>query len=461
MRILPRTLRARLTLILALITVVLSALVAGFVDIEYRTSLTAAIDTGLHSRFEAVAGQVRHTKPHSMVRPALPDDESFAQVISPLDNVVAAAPPALRNRPAIGHQDLANARDRRVTLVRDSGPRGERARLLAGPSGPNGDVIVVGTSLAEATRAQHRLELALAVGLPGLTLLVTAAAWFLTGAALSPVSQMIEEADAISARVARQPRRRLSVTARRGAELSELARRLNRLLERLDNALEHERSFLDDASHELRTPIAIARGELELARSQASEDPATSAALGSALEEIDRLDHLAASLLVLARTRAANDFPATTFGLGGLSQDAVAQAFAANKASHANHAIVPSIHGDVTISGDRPAIERAVRNVVENALRYARREVNVTITSKQRVAVVEIRDDGPGFPGPLIVRGIGRFATHGRTGHPGAGLGLAIVDAIATAHGGSVELANAGPDGGAVVRLRVPISPTQ
>ena len=104
---------------------------------------------------------------------------------------------------------------------------------------------------------------------------MTVAGWFFAGAALSPVQEMIEDADVIAARSARQLSRRLSVPENAGEELAELARRLNHLLERIEDALEHERVFLDDASHELRTPISIARGELELARLQvdAGSDP--------------------------------------------------------------------------------------------------------------------------------------------------------------------------------------------
>src|SRR5207245_9088895 len=136
--------------------------------------------------------------------------------------------------------------------------------------------------------------LALAIGLPWLAALVTLAGWFLAGAALRPVQEMIEDADVIAARSARQLSRRLSVPKDAGEELAELARRLNHLLERIEDALEHERVFLDDASHELRTPISIARGELELARLQAESGSEIAAALDSALEAIDRLDHLAA-----------------------------------------------------------------------------------------------------------------------------------------------------------------------
>jgi signal transduction histidine kinase len=315
--------------------------------------------------------------------------------------------------------------------------------------------VVVGTSLEETARAQRRLELALGIGLPLLAALVTLAVWFLAGAALSPVQEMIEDADVIAARSARQLSRRLTVPDNAGDELAELARRLNALLERIESALEHERVFLDDASHELRTPIAIARGELELARAQVESDAQTAAALDSALEEIDRLDHLAVSLLVLARTRAAGPPPETPVQLDDVVRRAVEQVTASTP--HAK--IHPVVVGQATSRGDAATIERAVRNLVENALRYARHEVTVTVGRDNGSAVVEVYDDGPGFPREWLEHGVGRFATGDRSdNYGGAGLGLAIVDAIAASHGGAVELAN-GPGGAAAAGNEVPASP--
>jgi two-component system OmpR family sensor kinase len=454
-RLRPRTLRGRLTLIFALVTLALSALVGVLVDVQYRSALNSALDEGLTTRFLAAAQQVKAAK-GSTVRPPIPDAESFAQVIGPDGVVVAAAPRALRHRTVLQGSDLAQARNHRVTRVRDAGPRGERARLLAGPVASTGDVIVVGTSLEEAARAQRRLELALGVGLPLLVALVTLAGWFLAGAALSPVQEMIEDADVISARSARQLTRRLSVPEGAGEELAELARTLNHLLERIEHALEHERIFLDDASHELRTPISIARGELELARLQVDDGTDTAASLDSALEEIDRLDHLASSLLVLARTRAAGPPPPTRFSLREVAEHSVDTAVAV-RGPVPDDRVVVTVDGDADVRGDQVAIERAVRNVVENALRYAHSEVRVTITADDGDAVLEVSDDGPGFSEEWLEQGVGRFAAgDSPEAHGGAGLGLAIVDAIAGSHGGSVEVGRAADGTGARVRVRLP-----
>ncbi len=450
-------------MIFALVTLALSAFVGVLVDVQYRSALNSALDESLQTRFLAAVQDIEQSSNGSTVKPVIPDSESFAQVIDRDGRVIAASPRALRRHAVITGADLARAQQHQVTYVRDRGPRGERARLRAGPVGTTGEVVVVGTTLDEATRAQHRLELALAVGLPLLAGLVTLAGWFLAGAALSPVQEMIEDADVISARSAGQLNRRLSVPENAGEELAELARRLNHLLERIETALEHERMFLDDASHELRTPISIARGELELARLQtdADVDAETAAALDSALEEIDRLDHLAVSLLVLARTRSAGPPPQTPFDVVEVSRRAVETAVAV-----AGGARTPRIDVEVTgaavIRGDAQAIERAVRNLVENALRYAHGRVQVTVREDEDEdeAVVEVVDDGPGFPPEWLEQGVGRFvAGDSPQAHGGAGLGLAIVDAIAGSHGGSIEIAASTDDGarpGARVRLRLP-----
>ena len=214
--------------------------------------------------------------------------------------------------------------------------------------------------------------------------------------------------------------------------------------------------FLDDASHELRTPISIARGELELARLQTDDGTENAAALDSALEEVDRLDHLASSLLVLARTRAAGPPPLTQFALADAARLAVESAVAVSRNSHPG-GVRTTVDGDAVVRGDAVAIERAVRNLVENALRYARAEVVVTIRTDGVDAVVDVHDDGPGFPQEWLEQGVGRFAAgDSPETHGGAGLGLAIVDAIAVSHGGSVAV-GPGPGGvGASVQLRLP-----
>jgi signal transduction histidine kinase len=117
------------------------------------------------------------------------------------------------------------------------------------------------------------------------------------------------------------------------------------------------------------------------------------------------------------------------------------------------------VNGSALVRGDGDAIERAVLNLVENAARHADGRVDVEVSSEGDRAVVTVRDDGPGFPPELLGRAAGRFVrgtNGGRGTENGAGLGLAIVDAIAAAHGGELEIEN-GAEGGADVQLRLPI----
>ena len=455
MRLRPRTLRGRLTLVFALVTAVLCLLVGVLVDFQYRNALRQALDDGLVTRFQNLERDLA-TGGDQSVEPTLPDSEAFAQIVDVDGQVVNAAPRALLERRVLTNGELAKARTRRITIERGAAPGDQQSRLLAGPAGQRGLglVVVVGTSLDEAIDAQHRLEQALLIGLPSLAAIVSVAGWFLAGAALKPVRDLVEEADEISAVAARGQRQRLSVPET-GEELAELARHLNELIARIEAALEHERAFLDDASHDLRTPISIVRSELELARMQTEAGSELARALDSSLEEVDRLDRLAVNLLVLARSRSAGPHRRESVELGALSRRA-AQTVAR---SRDGDAVPVRVNGSAHVRGDEDAIERAVLNLVENAARHADGHVDVEVSSERDRAVVTVRDDGPGFPPELLGRAAGRFVrgtNGGRGTENGAGLGLAIVDAIAAAHGGELEIEN-GAEGGADVQLRLPI----
>jgi signal transduction histidine kinase len=451
----PRTLRGRLTLVFALVTAVLCLLVGVLVDFQYRNALRQALDDGLTTRFSNLERDLA-TSGDQSVEPTLPDEEAFAQIVDEDGAVVNAAPRALLARRVLTKSELAEAHTHRITIERASAPGDQQSRLLAGPVGQPGLglVVVVGTSLEEVIKAQHRLELALVIGLPLLAAIVSVAGWFLAGAALKPVRNLVEEADEISAVAARGQRRRLSVPES-GEELADLARHLNELLARIEGALEHERAFLDDASHDLRTPISIVRSELELARMQTEEGSELARALDSSLEEVGRLDRLAVNLLVLARFRSAGPPPPEPVELGALSRRA-AETVAR---SRDGDAVPVRVNGSAEVRGDEDAIARAVLNLVDNAARHAEERVDVEVSSDGDRAVVAVCDDGPGFPPELLGQAVGRFVrgtNGGRGTENGAGLGLAIVDAIATAHGGALEIENSA-EGGAKVQLRLPL----
>jgi two-component system OmpR family sensor kinase len=446
----PHTLRGRITAVFAVVTVLLCALVAGFVLYRYHADLSHQLDENLETRYGDVRAEINRvpTPGNGGELPIIPRAEAFAQVLTLDGHVLAASPAALLDRPVLHATQLARARRGRVTVERSVPPRADEARLLAGTErlGNERVIVVVGSSLDELHRAQTQLEVALAIALPVLMIVVTVTGWLLVGAALRPVRSMVAEAETFSER--RRPGQ-LSVGG--PEELAELARRLNEMLARIEAALEHERAFLDNASHELRTPIAIARGELELARPLTTSIPAVRDAVDSALEEVERLEQLAANLLVLARTRAAGPTLDERVDLGTVCEHAIA----AVRRAHEVDGIAIETSGSAYALGDAMALERAVGNLVENAVRHATHRVDVVVGTDAGEASIEVRDDGPGFPGSVRDVEGSRFAP-GVNG--GTGLGLPIVDAIATAHRGHLELDGASGSG-AVARLRLPQAP--
>jgi two-component system OmpR family sensor kinase len=436
--------------------VVLAGLFGAVVLVQFRSEQTDIIDEGLHDRYFAVQralAAVPQRDEVTDVTSSLPRGEGFAQVLDTSGRVLAASPRVLKDNHVLNGSEIRAAMRGRATLVRSVAPGDERARLLVGPVEVGGRMVVlaVGTHLAESERAFQRLVLALVVGLPLFAGLVSLGGWFLAGAALAPVRSMIEEADDLAVR---EPGRRLTVPAAGGTEIAELAQRLNEMLARIEAAVLHERSFLDDASHELRTPIAILRGEVELARMGVADGTEQAATLDSVMEEVLRLQDLTTDLLVLARTRTGTTGVRPEVDLHDVAVAAIESVHRAG----GDVSIEIEARGHGLVRGDATALERAVSNIVENACRYAATRVDIVVGERAgEGGWLEVRDDGPGFPPELeATRAFERFArADGPGAEAGAGLGLAIVGEIVAAHGGTVEATNAQPSG-AVVRIWIP-----
>lgn len=226
------------------------------------------------------------------------------------------------------------------------------------------------------------------------------------------------------------------------------------MLDRIEVSFARERAFVDDASHELRTPIAIARAELELGLQRPRDHQAMAESMRSALEEVERLGQLAEDLLVLARADA---------GMLPIRQAPVElRSLAQHLASRLGAQPGPAVDvtgPEVLVEADRQWLEQMLTNLVHNARRFAAGRVRIDVASDGDAVRVTVADDGPGFPAPLVPVSFGRFSradpARGRIGG-GAGLGLAIVAALTEAHGGSVEASNGPPLGGAAVTLRLP-----
>lgn len=318
-------------------------------------------------------------------------------------------------------------------------------------------LVAVAGSTAPIRRAQERLVIVLGAAGPAMVTAVSAMAWVLTGAALRPVSRMTKTAETISLR---HPDARLPQLAGRD-EIANLARTLNAMLGRIADTMAHERAFIDEASHELRSPLAVLRGELELARLEQREDqdPArTRAVLDSALEETDRLVALTERLLLLARADAGRLVGGSeVVALDDLVRRVVGRI-------PTDNVEVRATVGDMSVFADPAALEQLLANVIANAAAWARSRVEVQAAPEHGVVVLQVADDGPGFDPGVLDRAFDRFsrADTARARSGGTGLGLAIVAAIAEALDGSVTARNGPPLGGAVVEIRIPsaVAPT-
>src|SRR4051812_4434930 len=415
--------------------------------------LQGTLDRGLRARADQLAAVARRTAVPDLSpgrRPALGTDESVAQVLDRRGRVLAASPSA-RDIRLLGPGELGRARATSLFADRAGEARDDEAlRVLAVPVTHTGGtrLAVVAASADDRAEALSSLLLLELLGLGGALLLAGVAGYLAAGVALRPVEAMRARA----AVVPEQPGLRLPVPPV-DDELGRLGATLNAMLDRIDRAAATERRFLADASHELRTPLAILKGELEVARLEGDDPDALRAAIASAGEEADRLCRLAEDLLVLARADDGH-LPLTAAGepARALLQRGAARpapgAAAPGRSPRADAA------AGVPAGGARLRLEQAVGNLVDNALRHGAGDVRLRGEVRDGAVALVVEDEGPGFPPAFAPRAFERFARadDGRTSE-GAGLGLAIVDAVARAHGGTVRI-----DGPAVSVL-LPSSP--
>ena len=457
MRRLP--IRWRVTLALAATLLVVLGAVGAFLYLRFDHDLSETLDRSLQARAGEVSALVRRS-PEGLVRgdaPALEADESVAQVLRGDGTVVAGTAGARAT--LLSADRLRRARRGPVLADRDGDDvLDEDIRLLALPVRARGErlVVVVGTSLDEKDEAVSTLLTLELVGLGAALLLASAAGYFVSGAALRPVEAMRRRAEEITD----TPDLRLPVP-RVDDEIARLGTTLNAMLDRLARAraseqaaMEKERRFVADASHELRTPLAILKGEIEVALLADRSAEELRAALRSGGEETDRLCRLAEDLLVLSQSdEGVLPIRPERVNVAALLES-VARAHRA-RAAGAGRQIVVEAPQELDASVDRLRLEQALTNLVDNALRHGDGDVRLTARGGSEDLRIAVRDHGLGFPDGFVADAFERFsrADKGRT-RAGAGLGLAIVRAIAAGHGGSATAADAGP--GACVELVLP-----
>jgi two-component system OmpR family sensor kinase len=452
------SIRLRLAVVFTVAAAILFALGSWLFVTALSSSLLSTIDAQLASRL-STAG--RYLAGNASAQPATGNPapgEYIVQVISPAGRVIGGSADA-GTTPALPAAQLARARRQPLTLT--VADEDERERIMAAPlPGRPGWVALAAVDLEafDATVGDVIRNLVIA------GLVFAGAAGFgsygLARAALSPVERLRREVAALSERdqAHADPAAGVQVPRTRD-EIAALARTMNQLLDRLHLALARQRALVADASHELRTPLAVLSGELELAGRPGRSPEELEGAVARAGEEAARLARITEQLLFLARADedlvSARRQPTDMRKL--LASSAEQAAVRARDAGLSCDVQAPA---GLVADLDPDRIREAVDNLVDNALRFAPPGTSIVLAARAADGdlTVEVTDHGPGFPAEFLPHAFERFRRpdSGRNrSDGGAGLGLAIVSAIAHAHGGRATAGNL-RGGGAVVALELP-----
>jgi signal transduction histidine kinase len=430
----PPSLRVRVAALAALAVLGVLTVAGTSLVLAQQAVLTESLDESLAQQAGEVAGSLRDGR--AVTAEDRRSDDAVVQVVGPDGTVLVSLPASAA--PLLGGSGSTGSAVRTVDL-----PTGT-ARLLTRPVGE--DTVAVAGSLDDVEESTAALVRGLAVGIPLSTAALAGIVWWAVGRALSPVDDMRARVDEISG--SRLDRR---VPETGSAEIARLARTMNAMLARLQRSADQQRAFVADASHELRSPLARMRAEMEVdvAHPETADPAATSA---SVLAETVTLQRLVDDLLLLARgdARAIDVFPGEPVDLDEVVEERVAALRAAGEQRIDAAGVRP-----VQVRGDAGQLRRAVANLLDNAVRHARERIVVTLEDRpDGGAVLTVADDGPGVPPVDRDRIFERFTRldDARSAHDGGtGLGLAIVRDIADRHGGAVSVD--GPPGTRFVLL--------
>ena len=433
--------RLRLTAAFALAMVLVLGAAGLFVYLRLADDLDDSLRTGLEARARAVAAAGS-----AAAGAAEEGEEGFAQLLS-ADGRVLDSAGGVRGA-ALSGAELSAAGSGVVVVDRRLAGIDGTARVLGRPAGTG--VVAVGQSLDDRDEALAGLVASFAVGGPIAVLLASIAGYLLAATGLRPVEAMRRRAREVSLTRAGE---RLPLPAAHD-EIRRLGETLNEMLERLQRSFERERRFVADAGHELRTPVAVVKTELESAMRTGDFGPEVREALAAAIEECDRLAQLAEDLLVVARSAEGELRVRPEEIAAGPLLDDVRERFAA-RAAERHRAIRVEAEDGLRLSGDPLRVRQALGNLVDNALRHGDGEVVLRARAADGGVGLEVSDAGGGFEPGFADRAFERFARGDRARvRGGSGLGLAIVRAIAEAHGGRAEIVPE-PEG-ATVRVWLP-----
>jgi signal transduction histidine kinase len=447
--------RARTTAAATLVVAIALTIGAVLLLQTLESGLSRNQDDTARSRVRDLATLAAEGSLPRLLAPA--GDDGFIQVVDGSGSVRASTPNVANRPPAFTFAARTDAPvGRTVRGIRDDQDLEDYRVLAMRAESPSGPVTVyVANSLELVSDAVAALTGILLVGIPVLVALLGIVAWIVVGRALQPVESIRSQvADISDAGLDR----RVPIPAGHD-EVAHLARTMNEMLDRLSAASARQRAFAADASHELQSPLARFRTQLEVALAYPDGVEWREVA-ASLLADSAEMERLVRDLLFLAREdeRSPGERSDVLVDL----DDVVLEEAARVRVGSAREVDTTEVSA-APVRGSREQLGRLVRNLLENATRYAAVRVHVRLTTSSAGVELVVRDDGPGVPRDKRQRIFDRFvrldqARLRETG--GSGLGLAIVDAIARQHGGDVRLDDGdSAAGGAtfVVRLPTPL----
>jgi two-component system OmpR family sensor kinase len=458
-------LKTRLTLLFVTLFAVIVAAWSIFVVFVVRADLYAGIDRALGSRASQIAlslrgsadGEFQDITDSTLV--GLAPTEATAQLLSASGAVIESSGDTMSVDPIVSSEVLARAeRTHAAQLLTVRDRDGERFRVLVVGLTGTDRLILVGASTESADSSVRRLILIMLLTGPLALLAAGIGGWLLAQRALRPVSKMTSTAarigiDALSERV--------PVPAE-GDELAGLAVTLNNMLARLESGVEAKRRLVADASHELQTPLAVMRTELDVSLASGTLPPDAVEVLESAREETDRMTRIVRNLLTLAH------FDEGTLRLLPVPLDLHELATGAVSSLETlarERDVAVGVEGETArVFADPEYLRVVVINLLENAIKYSGpgRTATVTTGIDGDDALLTVSDNGPGIKPDALPHIFDRFYradTSRAHENSGSGLGLAIACEIAEAHHGRLT-AESEPGVGSRFIVRLPAVPT-
>jgi len=440
LRIHIRSASVRVRTTVAAITVVAVALVgvSFWLVAHQSSSLTENIQTTSILRAQDLVSALQEgTLPVDLAVQI--EDSGFVQVVDSSGNVVASSTNVTGELPI----DPKPHRDKtRFAYTLDESPAGDSSFRVVGLQTQTSIglfTVYVGSSLEPVSDATSSLISALLLVMPLLVLFVGLVTWLVISLAMRPVDSITKQVDEITSK---DLHRRVP-EPRSSDEISDLAKTMNKMLERLEDSDRRQRSFIGDVSHELRSPLTGLRAQLEV--HQAHPNTADwREVTGEVLEEVTRMEQLIGDMLLLATVDSGQT--QIVYETIDLNQIVAREVNKLSKNSKIHFELLAN--SSLWVEGSALHLARLVRNLLENADRFARANVTVRLSHEEHVVRLEVCDDGPGIPTDARETIFGRFTRLDESrSRPsgGAGLGLTIVREIALLHHATVWVEDNAP----------------